>query len=309
MGAGYSGYGRKTTMKNFLHGAMLITDLDGTLLNSDGSLTKQDMDALFSLGRKGVVRVIATGRSLYSYNAVAGNRLPVDYVIFSTGAGVIACSDGQLIRKIHLDPEAVLSAVQIFMEFGLDFMVHEPIPDNHRFVYFDTGRNNPDFHRRLARYSEFCQPLDHATSNIGPATQLLAVISHDNSASVLKTLRSKLTGYSVIRSTSPLDGKSTWIEVFAPGVSKSQCASWLADRLKIDKELVLAVGNDYNDMDLLEWAGTSFLVDNAPDMLKNRFVSVASHDHGGVSDAIHQWLAMLHGPEIRTRKIEMGSCR
>ena len=144
-------------MKDFLPRRMLITDLDGTLLGSDGSLTKQDQDALFSLGNKGVVRVIATGRSLYSFKTVAGNRLPVDYVIFSTGAGVITFPDGRLIRNIHLDSGAVSSAVQIFMEFGLDFMVHQPIPDNHRFVYYGTGRDNPDFHRRLARYGEFCQ--------------------------------------------------------------------------------------------------------------------------------------------------------
>jgi Cof subfamily protein (haloacid dehalogenase superfamily) len=287
-------------MKDPLRGAMLITDMDGTLLNSDGSLTRQDMDALFSLGRKGVVRVIATGRSLYSFKTVAGNQLPVDYVIFSTGAGVITFPDGRLIRKILMDARAVSSAVQIFMEFGLDFMVHQPIPDNHWFVYCDTGRDNPDFHRRLARYSEFCRPLDNSSSSIGSASQLLAVVNHDNSASVLMALRSKLTGYSVIRSTSPLDGKSTWIEVFAPGVSKSQCAAWLADRLNIDKELVLAVGNDYNDLDLLEWAGTAFLVDNAPDVLKNQFACVASHDHGGVSEAIHLWLSDFPSFETRT---------
>jgi len=295
-------------MKDSPFGAMLITDLDGTLLSSDGSPTKQDMDALLNLGQKGVVRVIATGRSLYSYQAVAGNRLPVDYVIFSTGAGVIACPDGRLIRKIHLDAGAVLSAVHIFMEFELDFMVHQPIPDNHRFVYYGAGRDNPDFHRRLARYSQFCQPLDHTVSHIGPASQLLAVVNHDNSASVLKALWSKLTDYSVIRSTSPLDGTSTWIEVFAPGVSKSQCAAWLAGRLDIDKEHVLAVGNDYNDLDLLEWAGTAFLVDNAPDMLKNRFVSVASHDQGGVSEAIHLWQSDFTRLGMRTR-MEKDSCQ
>ncbi|MBI5593480.1 MAG: HAD family phosphatase [Deltaproteobacteria bacterium] len=295
-------------MKGSLSGAMLITDLDGTLLRSDGSLTKQDMDALYNLGNKGVVRVIATGRSLYSFKTVAENRLPVDYVIFSTGAGVITCPDGRLIRNIHLDAGAVSSVVQVFMEFGLDFMVHQPIPENHRFVYYATGRDNPDFHRRLARYSQFCQPLDSASSNISSASQLLAVVNHDNSASVLTALRSKLTGYSVIRSTSPLDGKSTWIEVFAPGVSKSQCAAWLVDRLNIDKELVLAVGNDYNDLDLLEWAGTAFLVDNAPDMLKKRFTSVASHDHGGVAEAIHLWLSEFTRSETRTR-VETNSCQ
>jgi hypothetical protein len=252
--------------------------------------------------------VIATGRSLYSFKTVAGNDMPVDYVIFSTGAGVITFPEVRLIRNIHMDSGAVLSAVQIFMEFGLDFMVHQPIPENHRFVYYETGRDNPDFHRRLARYSQFCQPLDNAFSNIGSASQLLAVINHDNSTSVLTALRSKLTGYSVIRSTSPLDGRSTWIEVFAPGVSKSLCAAWLAGRLNIDKELVLAVGNDYNDQDLLEWAGTAFLVDNAPDLLKNRFDSVPSHDHGGVAEAIHRWQSEFARSKMRTR-IEKDSCQ
>jgi hypothetical protein len=292
MGTGYSGFGCKQAVKNFTPGAMLITDLDGTLLGSNGTMTKQDQDALLFLGNKGIVRVIATGRSLYSFKTVAGNDMPVDYVIFSTGAGVITFPDGRLIRNIHLDSGAVLSAVRIFMEFELDFMVHQPIPENHRFVYYWTGRENPDFLRRLGRYGEFCQPLNNAFSNIGPASQLLAVVNHDNSASVLTALQSKLPGYSVIRSTSPLDGKSTWIEVFAPGVSKSQCAAWLAGRLNISRELVLAVGNDYNDLDMLEWAGTAFLVDNAPDLLKNRFASVASHNHSGVSEAIHLWLAI-----------------
>jgi hydroxymethylpyrimidine pyrophosphatase-like HAD family hydrolase len=295
LGAGYSEYDANPMTMDCLLRAMLITDLDGTLLGSDGSLTQSDHDALRCLGNKGVVRVIATGRSLYSFNTVAGNDLPIDYVIFSTGAGVINFPNGRLIRSIHMDSASVASAVQIFIDFDLDFMVHQPIPDNHRFVYHWSGRDNPDFHRRLARYGEFCRPLGNASSHIGSASQLLAVVNHDNSASILEALHSKLTGYSVIRSTSPLDGKSTWIEVFAPGVSKSHCAAWLADRLNIDKKLVLAVGNDYNDLDLLEWAGTAFLVENAPDMLKNRFACVASHDRGGVAEAIHLWTKSKKG--------------
>jgi len=269
---------------------MLITDLDGTLLGSDGKMNQRDQDALCCLGDKGIVRVIATGRNLYSFNTVAGNALPVDYVIFSTGAGVITFPNGRLIRNIHLDSESVTSAVRTLMEFDLDFMVHQPIPDNHRFVYYCTGRNNPDFQRRLARYRDFSQPLDNAFSNLGPASQLLAVVDRDISTSMFTALESKLTGFSVIRSTSPLDGQSTWIEVFADSVSKGQCSAWLADQLNIHKDLVLAVGNDYNDLDMLEWAGTAFLVENAPDALKKRFPSVASQKHAGVAEAVRRWL-------------------
>jgi hydroxymethylpyrimidine pyrophosphatase-like HAD family hydrolase len=52
---------------------------------------------------------------------------------------------------------------------------------------------------------------------------------------------------------------------------------------------------------MLEWAGTAFLVDNAPDLLKNRFVSVPSHDHGGVAEAIHLWRSEFAASEMRTR--------
>jgi hydroxymethylpyrimidine pyrophosphatase-like HAD family hydrolase len=290
MGGGYSEHDGQPILKPFHSQAMMITDLDGTLLGSDGNMTQQDHDALVCLGNHGIVRVIATGRSLYSFKKAIGEDMPVDYIIFSTGAGVITFPGGRLIRNIHMDSWAVSSAVRILMGCDLDFMVHRPIPDNHWFFYYDTGKDNPDFHRRIDRYSSFCQPIDSAFSDFGAASQLLAVVNHDIGASVFSDLALKLSGYSVIRSTSPLDGKSAWIEVFAAGVSKSQCAAWLADRLRIDKELVLAVGNDYNDSDLLEWSGTAFMVGNAPDALKKRFPSVAPQKQAGLAEAVHRWL-------------------
>jgi hydroxymethylpyrimidine pyrophosphatase-like HAD family hydrolase len=284
-------------MSDFPLPAMLITDLDGTLLGPDGTITRLDHDGLVQLGARGIVRVIATGRSLYSFHRAVGADLPVDYVIFSTGAGVITFPDGKLIRNIHLDADAVASAVHVFLEHDLDFMVHRPIPDNHHFLYFDTGRENPDFHRRIDRYAGFCRRVDRTFSDYGAASQLLAVVDHEKGASVHAELAMQLSDYSVVRSTSPLDGKSVWIEVFAPGVCKSRTAAWLADRLNIHKALVLAVGNDYNDQDLLEWSGTAFLVGNAPDALKKCFPSVASQNQGGVAEAIHRWLSDFRRPE------------
>jgi hydroxymethylpyrimidine pyrophosphatase-like HAD family hydrolase len=87
-----------------------------------------------------------------------------------------------------------------------------------------------------------------------------------------------------------LDGKSTWIEIFPAGVSKSRTAKWLASRLGIPDLQTLSVGNDYNDADLLEWAASSFVTANAPEALRQRFPIVASNNHGGVSEAIERWL-------------------
>jgi hypothetical protein len=50
------------------------------------------------------------------------------------------------------------------------------------------------------------------------------------------------------------------------------------------------LGNDYNDLDLLEWSAASFVVANAPDALRNRFAAVASNNKCGVAEAIDRWL-------------------
>jgi len=270
---------------------LFIMDFDGTLLRSDRTFSSIDRDALGQLGELGIVRTIATGRSLYSFNTVDVGDLPLDFVIFSMGAGVLQHAGGKVVRRVSLEPHEVKRACKILKTNQLDFMIHRTIPDNHMFSYFRSNGGNDDFERRLKLYSRFAVPLNETTDDFSPATQLLAVVPDRGSHAVLEKVRSELPDYSVIRTTSPLDGKATWIEIFPTVVSKSRTAAWLAEELKIDKRDIVSVGNDYNDLDLLEWTNNSYVVDNAPADLKNRFTGVASHNHGGVAEAARRWLA------------------
>ena len=99
-------------------------------------------------------------------------------------------------------------------------------------------------------------------------------------------MREALPGLSVIQTTSPLDHTSTWIELFHPDVSKSSTAAWLAAELNVDPMDTMAIGNDYNDQDLLAWAADSFVVENAPSDLRARFQTVASNNDCGVAEAV-----------------------
>ena len=274
-------------------GGLFITDFDGTLLRSDREFSEIDLDALRQLGEMGIIRTIATGRSLYSFNTAVVEGLPVDFVIFSMGAGILQLAGDKIVRSVSLEPHEVKRACKILKTNRLDFMIHRTIPDNHMFSYFRSSQGNTDFERRLSLYSRFAVPLDEATDGFGPATQLLAVVPAGVSQSVLEKIRSELPDYSVIRTTSPLDGKATWIEIFPTVVSKSRTAAWLAEQLKIDQGKIVSVGNDYNDLDLLEWTVDSYVVDNAPADLKNRFVGVASNNDGGVAEAARR---AMEGP-------------
>jgi len=270
---------------------LFIIDFDGTLLRSDRTVALEDREALQQLGDLGVIRAIATGRSLFSFNMVTLSNLPLDFVIFSTGAGITQYKGDKIIRKLHLEPREVERASAVLKTYRLDFMIHRTIPDNHRFAYYRINPNNADFDRRLELYRQHADRLPENAAGFGPATQLLAVVAARNGTAVLDAIRNELVDFNVIQTTSPLDGQSTWIEIFPATVSKSQTAAWLAEELQIDKRQTVSIGNDYNDLDLLEWTECSYVVDNAPADLKKRFKTVASNNNGGVAQAVRRWLA------------------
>jgi len=270
---------------------LFIMDLDGTLLRSDRTVAAEELAALQQLGEFGIIRAIATGRSLFSFNMVPFSDLPLDFVIFSTGAGVLQYNDGEIIRKVNLESREVDLACEVLKAFQLDFMIHRTIPDNHQFADHRSNPDNDDFDRRLELYRRHAAILPHNSNGFGPATQLLAIVPARNGTAVLESIRNELVEFNVIQTTSPLDGKSTWIEIFPATVSKSQTAAWLAAELQIDRRHIVSVGNDYNDLDLLEWTHASYVVANAPADLKSRFATVASHNEGGVAEAARKWLA------------------
>lgn len=281
---------------------LFVVDLDGTLLTSQRQIAQEDLDALTRLQELDYLIAIATGRSNYSFDQLMAklgypgpaNSLPVNYVIFSTGAGIMSFPGKRLLKSSSLSPEDVRCTVDYLERSGLDYMIHRPVPDTRHLLYSLNGDNNPDFQRRLAMYGDYATPISTETLNgFGGATQVLCIVpderGHDVAAEIAETLKQ----CSVIKATSPLDGKSIWIEIFSPTVSKSQAVKWLADTVGLQQDNICAVGNDYNDQDLLHWAGQSFIVANAPPSLKARFDSVASNDNGGVGEAVSRWLSAV----------------
>jgi hypothetical protein len=258
---------------------MIATDLDGTLLGSAGRVSAGNLDALHRLGAHGVVRVVATGRSAFSARRVLTRETPIDYLVVSSGAGIIDWRTGEYLRASNLTQPQTADAAHVLAELGLDFMVHHPIPDNHRFV-FRRAAGCPDFERRIALYREHC------TEGRGPwtqsACQLLAV--HDSARIMADDVARRLPAFTVLRATSPLDRRSVWIEVFPQAVSKSQACAWIAERHALDFQATIAIGNDTNDLDLLRWAGRAFVVADAHETLLPEFVAVAAVDDDGFAD-------------------------
>lgn len=243
---------------------LFVTDWDGTLFHN--KISDKDINLLKQLGENNITRAVATGRNLYSAQKVIPRDFPIDYLIFSTGAGIMHWPTHELLHWSSIDSETTRTVIQYLKKIKLDFMVHCDIPDNHRFHYHRTGSVNPDFDRRLKVYEKFISPLNGWKET---ASQILAVICDD--PLIYEQTKKHFPELNVIRTTSPLDGKSIWIEIFPKNVSKAKASSWVCNRLKIDEKKTISIGNDYNDMDMLQWSGKSYIMETAPPSLQAEF--------------------------------------
>ena len=276
---------------------MIITDFDGTLFSDDKKINKKDYETLLKLGEMGIKRVVATGRSVFSAKKVINNSFPIDYLIFSTGAGIMKWRTGEIIRNICISSGEIKRVYKVLEDSGFDFMLHKKIPDNHYFYKVKQTENiNLDFERRCTNYSSYC--LGGSSDEImklEDATQFVVIKTIEKNESpeeIHNLIVKKLPELKVIRVTSPLDGKSLWMEIFHPEVSKAKAADEICERKKIQKENVMVIGNDYNDIDMLEWGGeNSFVVENAPEDFKQKFRVVSSNNKCGFSEAVDKWLS------------------
>jgi Cof subfamily protein (haloacid dehalogenase superfamily) len=267
---------------------MIATDLDGTLLNADQRVSDEDFNTLLRLGDQEITRVIATGRSPYSFHKVIPADFPIDYLVFSSGAGIMDFHSKEIIFSLNLPEEQVHAIALKLRELEVAFKVLAAVPENHHYVYYQNGELHPDFIRRMETYRGFERPISFDPPNFGEACQFLIILPPDPAR--FEELKANFPGVKVIRATSPIDHRSIWMEIYHQDISKGNAVDFLCRLHQISRSEVMGIGNDYNDIDLLAFAGVPFVVSNAPPELKARYRQVGSNNENGFSEAVYKAL-------------------
>ncbi len=270
------------------HG-IFVSDLDGTLLRG-GRISKGDLEALEGLRGHGILRVIATGRSLYSARACLGEGFPVDYLILSTGNQIVNWPSGEIVRSAFLSSAEARDICRFLRSLDLSFMVHEDFPHNHRFAYCRGQKTVADFDRRVALYASHAREMTDCPG--GSAASQIVVIVDSDDATMHDRIVGELGNNSVIRATSPLDDRSVWIEIFAADVSKATGIAHLVDRHGLHGLPSAAIGNDHNDRDMLDLVGMPFKVAGA--FLDDDNYTTTPETGDAVAFAIARYMEAIH---------------
>ena len=271
---------------------LVATDLDGTFLKNDKSISAENIDTLHALGEKGILRVIATGRNLKKTIEVISPEIPFDYIVFSSGAGVYDRRNDKLLYQQNLNKEVVQQLADFLIRNDLNFHLFKPVPENHKCWYHRGSIPCTEFESYFEYHQSDAELLPTEQQIESEACQFLVVFPNnlERFLSLKNAIENQFQEVKVVRTSSPLETGYIWMEIFHQSVSKGNGVKLVCDTLKIEHEYTLGIGNDFNDLDLLEFTNYSYMVENGPAEMKGRFLSARSNEESAFARAIEMYL-------------------
>jgi hydroxymethylpyrimidine pyrophosphatase-like HAD family hydrolase len=264
--------------------SLIATDLDGTLLRGDGTVSARTEDALRRAENAGVCIVFVTGRPPRWMGAVSKAIGPHGIAICSNGGALYDVRRQELLETHPLRADDALAAV---------LALRAELPEvSFAFEYPDGFSHEPAYPRTLwdMDAADLVAPAEEILA--GPAGhqvfKLLAKHPNMDPDEFLRVGRALVGAVGEVTRSASV----AMLEIGAPGVSKaSALARWCAER-GIPAERVVAIGDMPNDLPMLEWAGTAYAVANAhPAVLAATSRHTAGHEDDGVAQVIESLLA------------------
>lgn len=239
---------------------MIVLDLDDTLLRDDHTISPRTLKALISAQEAGVKVVLASGRPTFAMTHIA-KELELtkygSYILSFNGATIMNCATNEPIFSSTLTPETVheLYHISKLEEAWIHTYTGDEIVTEAHNEYTDiesviTGM-------KIVKVDSFVDAIQQ------PVVKVLMMEDPDKLVKVEKKLQEQLKGkLSVVRS------KPFFLEFTEAGVDKGTSLHHLIQQLGIQQEEVIAIGDSYNDLAMITFAGLGVAMGNAHDDIK-----------------------------------------
>ncbi len=271
---------------------LLAVDLDGTLLGPDSQITPRTRAALECAIREyDVAVVVATGRRFHSARPIAQNVGLTTPLVTHNGALVkdIATSAVHYYQPLELHVARELLALG--KAYGADTIVLDDPEGDGRIVTDGVSERNAALRYYLELNRRYVHEVDDLrTSVTAPVTQVMFCGPCVPMQELAQILERDVTGARLLMTTYP-HNDMTILDLMHPACSKAAGIAYVAAQLGVEPEAILAVGDNYNDLDMLRYAGRGILMGNAePELKALGFELTAPNTEDGVAQVIETYI-------------------
>lgn len=268
---------------------LIALDIDGTLLNSNFQVSARNLATLRRANSLGIEVVLATGRR-HTFALPVANALGFDLTLISSNGAVTRSSRGEL---YHIDP--------LPLAVTRELVEHMDAFRNNLVVTFDGDEPgclllesldelNVSIQRWLEKNAPYIRsvvPVEDGLTRdpiqamyCGTVARMAAAQKH------LKSNKPLLGRISALK-TEYIERNLCMLDILNRGCTKGAALQRLAADRGISPQEVMAIGDNYNDIEMLEFAGYSFIMGNASEELRERgWNTTLTNNENGVAAAI-----------------------
>jgi hypothetical protein len=264
---------------------LVAIDLDDTLLRSDLTVSEHTVTVLRQVRGLGVAVTISTGRMFRSARPYA-DQLEFDVPLITYGGALVKnAGSGTVLYNRPLEPEVARRVIRFARERRMQLN-----------YYLLNGEDDELYVELLTPwgegYSRFSNVRLHQVPDLealllrGNPLKLLLIEDEPVANRCLQELREQFGGLVHLAKSKP-----RFVEVDHPEATKGRALQVLAAWLQVERSQVLAIGDSYNDIEMLEFAGLGVAMANAPPEVRSRAGHVtASNDGDGVALALERFV-------------------
>ena len=268
---------------------LLCTDMDGTLLNDNKEISEVNRKAIVKAIDKGVIVTICTGRifTFVNYYAqILGIKAPV---IASNGAYIRCGTNHEVLYKGALGIENCRKIMQVLNKHGINplFNSMDRILTGH---VSSSSESYLKFNKTLDAEHQFKVKVieDWESTFIEYEEDILKCIAINNNLEIIKAAKEEV---SLIDSLEVVSSLYNNFEVMAKGVSKGKAVEFLANYYNIKREEIICIGDNENDLSMIDYAGLGVAMENSLEEVKSRSdYTTISNNADGVAKVIEKFI-------------------
>ena len=271
-------FSEEQLVEKFRDVKLIVTDIDGTLVNNEGNLGELTIEMIRKLSGRGIKFTFATQR-VYSSVIPFAETLDIKIPMITMNGALISDVNGEVLYKAPINQKKIIKAI----EFVSKYYLRIALCRTNEIVYTDENSVIKDFmNRHGAEYKKVDSYYDYLED------VLELIISGDNKKAI-KKIQSKLNfplklhvHAKYFRSRSMKDVYH--LEVLRSHVNKKHGLKLLTRHLGIKKHELAVLGDWYNDRHLFDFGGINIALENAVPELKNKanFITSYSNNEDGL---------------------------
>jgi Cof subfamily protein (haloacid dehalogenase superfamily) len=257
---------------------LVATDLDGTIVRSDGTVSARTVEALARVERHGATLVMVTGRPPRWMGSIADAVGHHGLAICANGAILYDLHTEKVVRTQQIETRVLIEAISRLRQIVPGFRFAVEFPDG--FVFDrDYRLGRPDAEAFGGR------AVEASALTAQPGTKLLALLPGGDPDALARKATDAVGDLLTVTHSS----RSGLLEMSALGVTKASALAALCAERGIPSGDVVAFGDMPNDLPMLTWAGRSYGMANAhPRVLATVTHRTASNDEDGVAQVLER---------------------